>query len=103
MLAITLNEYWHMIALALLSIALLVLFFRQAQFQRDAKELAEDLHHSQMQLEQLSDKYDNTLRERNYFEQHALQQKIKLEATLERLSERDNAISQLNQQHLFAQ
>ncbi len=103
MLAITLNEYWHMIALALLSIALLVLFFRQAQFQRDAKELAEDLRHSQMQLEQLSGKYDNTLRERNYFEQHALQQKIKLEATLERLSERDNAISQLNQQLLFAQ
>lgn len=88
---------WLATGLAIAVFCLLFLLFRQTRLQRDVAELEQDLTQNRVAFEQLSQKHEQLSQTKNQLEQWAVQQQTKLEASLERLDERDLTISQLQQ------
>lgn len=89
--------YFSLTATGLLLATVLYLFFLKVRYQRDAFELQQDLTQYQQQFRALSEKYEQLTTEKHQLDQWAIQQQTKTESTLERLTERDHYIQQLQQ------
>lgn len=91
------DDIWLYVAIAVLFLVGLFLFFLQSRYQRDAVELQQDLNQLQTQFDQLSVKFEQLSLQKNQLEQFAVQQQMLAESSLERLNERDVALQKLQQ------
>lgn len=91
------DEIWLYVAIGVLLLFTLFLFFLQSRYKRDALELQQDLTQIQGQFNQLSQKHEQLTAHTNQIEQFAVQQQTLAESTLARLNERDQAMSRLQQ------
>lgn len=97
------DEIWLYVAIAVLMLIALFLFFLQARFRRDSFEFQQDLLQAQENLAHLSAKHDQLLAHKNQLEQFAIQQQTLAENSLERLNERAIFIEQLQKKIEWAE
>ncbi|OOR99933.1 recombinase RmuC [Haemophilus paracuniculus] len=90
------DPIWLYLALFILFLVSIYLFFLQSHYQRDARELRLDLERSQQDLVQIQQKHDQILLDKNQIEQWAVQYKTQLEASLQRISEKDQQIQTIS-------
>lgn len=94
---------WLYVAVAILLLIALFLFFLQSRYQRDAQELEQDLTRVQTQFEQLADKHEQLMMHKNQLEQFAVQQQTLAENAMERLTERAATIETLQKKIEWAE
>lgn len=90
------DPIWLYLALFILFLISIYLFFLQSHYQRDASELRLDLEKSQQDRLHIQQKHDQILLDKNQIEQWAVQYKTQLEASLQRISEKDQQIQTIS-------
>lgn len=89
------NEIWLYVAIGVLALIGIYLFFLQSRYQRDAQELQQDYDKIQADYAQITQKYENISQEKIQVEQWAIQQQTRNEALSEKLNERNAHIQQI--------
>lgn len=90
------DEIWFYIAIAVLLVIAVFLFFLQSRYQRDAFELSQDLAKTQADLSQINQKFEQLSVEKNQIEQWAIQYKTQAQASIERINEKEAQINHLH-------
>ncbi|EFX91155.1 RmuC domain protein [Actinobacillus ureae ATCC 25976] len=90
------DEIWFYIAIAVLLMIAVFLFFQQSRYQRDAFELSQDLAKAQADLTQINQKLKQLSVEKNQIEQWAVQYKTQAQAGIERINEKEAQINRLH-------
>ncbi|AKO44989.1 DNA recombination protein RmuC [[Haemophilus] ducreyi] len=86
---------WLYIALGGLSAIAVYLFFLKSRYQRDAFELQQDLIKAETDTVESNQKLDQLMQEKNQVEHWNIQYKTQLQASVERITEKDNQINRL--------
>lgn len=90
------DEIGFYIAIAVLLMIAIFLFFLKSRYQRDAFELSQDLMKAQAELTQINQKFEQLAIEKNQFEQWAIQYKTQAQAGMERINEKETQINRLH-------
>ena len=90
------DEIWFYVAIAVLLVIAVFLFFLQSRYQRDAFELSQDLTKAQSDLSQINQKFEQLAIEKNQIEQWAIQYKTQAQASIERINEKEAQINRLH-------
>ena len=90
------DEIWFYVAIAVLLVIAVFLFFLQSRYQRDAFELSQDLAKAQADLSQINQKFEQLAIEKNQIEQWAIQYKTQAQASIERINEKEAQINRLH-------
>lgn len=86
---------WLYIALGGLSAIAVYLFFLKSRYQRDALELQQDLIKAETDTVESNQKLGQLMQEKNQVEHWNIQYKTQLQASVERITEKDNQINRL--------